>query len=98
MTLLRIRSARPLSGTWLRLTLSDGREVDRDLADLCAGPALESLGRDADLFRKVAVEEGALTWPNGADLCPDVVIWGGPPPAGGDAAPPDRLRPSLPRD
>ena len=22
-----------------------------------------------------------VVWPNGADLCPDVLIWGGPPPA-----------------
>jgi hypothetical protein len=27
------------------------------------------------------VEGGTLVWPNGAGLCPDVLIWGGLPPA-----------------
>lgn len=26
------------------------------------------------------VERGTLVWPNGADLCPDVLIWSGVPP------------------
>jgi hypothetical protein len=26
------------------------------------------------------VEAGTLVWPNGADLCSDVLIWGGLPP------------------
>jgi len=30
------------------------------------------------------VEVGTLVWPAGGDLCPDVLIWGGLPPA--DAA------------
>jgi len=33
---------------------------------------------------ELRVEGGALVWPNGADLCPDVLIWGGLPPT--DAA------------
>jgi len=33
---------------------------------------------------ELRVEGGALVWPNGADLCPDVLIWDGLPPT--DAA------------
>ena len=29
----------------------------------------------------LVVEDGTLVWPNGADLCPDVLIWDGLPPA-----------------
>jgi hypothetical protein len=32
-------------------------------------------------FREFSVEGGTLVWPTGADLCPDVLIWGGMPPA-----------------
>ena len=32
-------------------------------------------------FREMRVEGGTLVWPNGANLCPDAVIWGGLPPA-----------------
>ena len=45
------------------------------------------LRRDPGLFRQARVEGGTLVWPNGADLCPDVVIWGGAPPE--DASAPD---------
>ena len=33
------------------------------------------------LFAQVRAEGGGVAWPNGADLCPDVLIWGGMPPA-----------------
>ncbi|HEY9159452.1 hypothetical protein [Candidatus Binatus sp.] len=32
---------------------------------------------------KSHVEGGTVVWPNGADLCPDVLIWGGAPPEEG---------------
>ena len=40
----------------------------------------------AYLSAKVAA--GTVVWPNGVDLCPDVLIWGGPPREG---AAPDTL-------
>ena len=33
------------------------------------------------VFAQVRANGGTVTWPNGADLCPDVVIWGGLPPS-----------------
>lgn len=33
------------------------------------------------MFARVGIDGGTVSWPNGADLCPDVVIWGGPPPS-----------------
>jgi hypothetical protein len=32
----------------------------------------------------VRVEGGTVVRLNGADLCPDVLIWGGPPPEGAE--------------
>ena len=52
---------------------------------------------DLGKFRQVAVEAGTIVWPNGADLDPDVLIWGGmAPQAAGN--PPSTLKlkePSL---
>lgn len=78
--MLRIQQAVPLEGFRLRLTLTDGSVVERDVSELLVGPVFESIRKDPARFREVRAEEGAVVWPNGADLCPDVLIWGGPPP------------------
>ena len=80
MPLLRIKQVVPLGGYRLRLTLTDGSTVERDLENLLTGPVFESIRRDSGLFRQVRVEHGTLTWPGEVDLCPDVLIWQGPPP------------------
>ena len=91
MTLLRIRQVRALEGFRLELTLTDGSVVQRDVTVLLQGPVFEPLRTDHALFRQARVEAGTVTWPNGADLCPDVLIWGGPPPAEADVTPPARI-------
>jgi hypothetical protein len=91
MSLLRIRQVRPLDGFRLELTLTDGSVVDRDVAKWLRGPIFEALLTDPAMFRQVRVEAGTLTWPNGADLCPDVLIWGGAPPLEANAVPPRRI-------
>lgn len=80
MSLLRIRQAVPLEGWKLRLRLSDGSIVERTVAGLMTGPIFDPLKADPELFSQVKVEHGTVVWPNGADLCPDMLIWGGPPP------------------
>ena len=84
MRLLRIRSATPMGGFRLRLTLTDGSTIERDVEPLMAGPVFEPLRASPSLFAQVHVEGGTVVWPNGADLCPDVLIWGGLPPADAD--------------
>ncbi len=84
MKLVRIREARPLAGYRVQVTLTDGRVVERDLEDLLVGPVFDEIRSDPARFREMRVEGGTLVWPTGADLCPDVLIWGGLPPA--DAA------------
>ena len=80
MRLTRIQSVVPLERLHLRLTLTDGSVVERDVSPLMVGPIFEPMLRDPERFREVRVEGGTVVWPNGADLCPDVLIWNGPPP------------------
>ena len=99
MSLLRIREVMPMEGFRLRLTLTDGSIVERDIIDLLMGPMFETIHKDSVAFRQAKVESGAVGWPNGADLCPDVLIWGGTPPKN-SAVPPQSLTlksPSLVR-
>jgi hypothetical protein len=99
VSLLRIREVLPVEGFRLRLTLTDGSIVERDITDLLMGPMFETIRKDTGAFRQVTVESGTVVWPNGADLCPDVLIWGGAPPKS-STVPPQSLTlksPSLVR-
>ena len=80
MALLRISQVASLEGFRLKLTLTDGSVIVRDVASLLTGPIFEPIRNNPALFAQVRVEGGTVAWPNGADLCPDVLIWGGPPP------------------
>jgi hypothetical protein len=86
MALLRIAHASPMGGFKLRLTLSDGSIMERDVAQLLRGPIFERIRNDPAEFGRVRVEGGTIVWPNGADLCPDVLIWDGLPPENADCA------------
>ena len=81
MRLVRIREAKPLDDFRVQLTLTDGRVVERDLEPMLVGPVFEEIRNDQARFREMRVEGGTLVWHTGADLCPDVLIWGGLPPA-----------------
>ena len=70
----------PLEGFVLRLSFSDGITRDVDVEKLLRGPVFEPLREDAELFRQVRVESGALIWPNGADMDP-AVLYGSAEPA-----------------
>ncbi|MBI4505279.1 MAG: DUF2442 domain-containing protein [Chloroflexi bacterium] len=93
MSLLRIREAVPLDDFRLRLTLTDGSVIERDVTPLLVGPVFEGIRADPARFRELRVDAGAVVWPSGADLDPDVLIWGGPPPPQGTGAvPPAEIR------
>lgn len=96
MSLLRIRSVEPLEGFRLRLVLTDGSVVERDVEPLLRGTVFESVRRDPQRFRAVRAEAGTVVWDDEADLCPDVLIWGGPPPETDERAPTSLAMPSCP--
>lgn len=93
MSLIRIQEATPLEAFRLRLKLTDGSVIERDVAKLMVGPIFEGLKSNPDLFTQVKVDDGTVMWPNGADLCPDVLIWGGAPPEKATTPPRELISP-----
>ncbi len=87
MGLVRIRAVEPLEGFRLRLHLTNDTVIERDVRPLLCGPIFDELIRSPQRFRDVRAEGGTVVWGNGADLCPDVLIWGGPPPVSEDVMP-----------
>jgi len=73
----RVVAVEAKPGLRLDVTFADGTSGEVRLQEFLEGPA--TLGtvfeplRDPDLFARVGVELGAVTWPNGADLAPDAM-------------------------
>jgi hypothetical protein len=80
MPMVRIRHVEPLDGYRLRLSLTDGRVIEKDVLPLFVGPAFDRVRTDPRLFAQAGVVHGTVAWPRDVDLDPDVLIWGGPPP------------------
>ena len=76
--MVRVRKVTPLDGFTLRLEFTDGSERTLDMEPYLKGPIFEPLKRDVALFRSIRVDEelGTSVWPNGADVCPDVLVHG----------------------
>ena len=57
------------------LTFDDGSSRVVDLAAYLWGPMFDSIAKDDELFAQVSVDpaEGAIGWPNGATIEPDVL-------------------------
>ncbi len=77
--LIRVQSVQPLTALMVRVRFTDGTTREIDLTPYMQGPVFEPIRRQPELFRAVRVEYGALTWPNGADIDPDVLYHGGTP-------------------
>jgi hypothetical protein len=89
--LIRVKFAAAVAPYLLRLTLTDGSVVERDVRDLLVGPIFDPVRTSDSVFRRVRVDGGTVAWPNGADIDPDVLIWGGIAPRR-PLAPPPTLR------
>jgi superfamily I DNA/RNA helicase len=96
---VEIKAVEPLEDHVVRLTLSDGSIVVRDLSELLDGIGVfERISVDDAAFREVFVDYGTLVWPNEVDIAPETLIWDGPPPADeGSRRPEPFLRPRNPR-
>ena len=65
----------PSGGNRLSVVYSDGLSATLDFSEYLlhrSGPLVEQL-RTASSFSSVCVDHGVLTWPNGYDICPDVL-------------------------
>lgn len=82
MASVYLQSVNPLGGFRLRVTLTDGSVVERDVEALMNGPLFTPILLDQSLFRAASVEGDAVVWPNGAALSHDELIGGGAPPTG----------------
>jgi hypothetical protein len=79
--MVTMQQVEPLPGYRLRLHLSDGRTVERDLRHLVPATAdpnnVFTPWRDPSYFAQVRLADyGTVVWPNGVDLDPDVLIRG----------------------
>lgn len=68
----RVRAVNVLSDYRLSITCNDGTNGIADMSALVNSPdaGIYAELKDVQLFQKVSIELGALTWPNGADLDP----------------------------
>lgn len=92
MSLVRIATVTALAGQRLRLGLTDGTTIEREVGPLLNGPVFKEIREKPELFAQAQAMGGTVVWPNGADLCPDVLIWGGAPPADATARPQGTLQ------
>lgn len=81
--MVRVETVQVQSGLRVKLGFTDGTERSIDLTPFLEGPIFEQLKKDRSLFEAVRVETelGTIAWPNGADICPDVLRWGRTPAA-----------------
>jgi len=65
----------PAGGHRLSMVYSDGLSATLDFSEYLShrsGPLVEQL-RPESFFSSACVDHGVLTWPNGYDICPDVL-------------------------
>jgi hypothetical protein len=86
--MLSIQSVEVGDDYWLRLGLSDGSAIERNVRELMLGPVFETLRTDYAAFRRARARHGTVEWPGDLDLAPETLIWDGPTPSDESAPPP----------
>jgi len=73
--LVRVRRLQPLHGFWMQIEFEDGTIKQIDLDPFLRGPIFEPIRNNPEMFRRVKVQGGTITWENGADIDPDVLYY-----------------------
>jgi hypothetical protein len=73
--LVRVLAAQPLEDYRVRVEFEDGSQKELDLEPYLRGPIFESVRNDPGVFRSLKVQDGTITWENGADIDPDVLYY-----------------------
>lgn len=73
-----VKTVTVLEGFEVELRFSDGLVRTVDLSRYMKHPIFDDIRSDPALFRLVYVDDeaGTIVWPNGADICPDVLYEG----------------------
>ena len=90
--MLHVTAVEVLRGYWLRLTLSNGDVVERDVQDLLWSGVFEPVRQQRELFEAAFVDGSTVAWPGEVDIAPETLIWDGPVPDDPGARPKRRLR------
>ena len=71
----RVKAVKPLDGYRFHVRFIDGLEGEVDMAERVRAPGAGVFAAlaDPDVFAKVYVELGVVTWPGGIDLAPDAM-------------------------
>jgi len=75
--MVRVSAAEVKKGHIVTVFFTDGSCRDIDFERFLHGPVFEEIRNDEDRFRELRVDPdfGCIEWPNGADICPDVLYY-----------------------
>lgn len=72
---IKVKKAILLDQFSVNIMFENNEERVIDLEKYLYGPIFEEIQADLTLFRQLAVKNGVISWPNGADIDPDVLYY-----------------------
>jgi hypothetical protein len=71
-----VHSVKPLGGFRVLVVFDNDTQREIDFERYLQGPIFEPMRNDPEVFRLMAIARGVITWPNSADIDPDVLYYG----------------------
>lgn len=73
--LVCVQKVRLLGDFWVSLEFENSTKKKVNLDLFLHGPVFETIRQNQPVFRQIYIENGMITWPNGADIEPDVLYY-----------------------